>query len=371
MNSRAMVRVPAPGTWMERTLGVRGARLLLTAGGMIGVGLAVPGPLLDQLVATAGLSGASDLFVAPVGLTGRMVLTGAFALVPVLAVWIIWRTPGSGPAQDMQGRSGDDIGLPEEDENEMMNARVQSSISPWDAFKRFVRGGAQPAAVRDDVPLRKRRRRDRHPDAPPRPPLFASRDLPPPDLIDPQESPAPKSDPIAAPVPADAVRFAAPAPRILAPAPADLPSAPPAPAAPDIALPRSPAPLSDAEIATAVATLPPLAARPAPAPQADRASSWKIADLGLPLIENADLGTLAVRFEQGVARREAIVNARQAQHALGKHLPSAAVAAPPQGEVFAAADAPGLSSLRVESDVESALNDALATLRQLAGARRA
>ena len=117
--------------------------------------------------------------------------------------------------------------------------------------------------------------------------------------------------------------------------------------------------------------------RPQPAPLPVMDADRLLHDLDLPLIDGADLGALAARFERGLAKREAIVHAQEAQQSLSANMafvqpdesvraalraqPPVQVAAPPAP----APSAPGELSLRVDQDVEQALNTALATLRKL------
>jgi len=131
------------------------------------------------------------------------------------------------------------------------------------ALVRRFRDAAGAQAAAEALP---RRRRDRHPDAPPRQPLFASRDLPAFDSQRPQQARADM----------------------------DLPP-----------LPRAPEPLSDAQIAqlVAAATARPVAVPPpslsVPAPSAaQRAQGW---ERSLPHVATGELTTLAARFEQGAA----------------------------------------------------------------------
>jgi len=128
------------------------------------------------------------------------------------------------------------------------------------ALVRRFRDAAGAQAAAESLP---RRRRDRHPDAPPRQPLFASRDLP--ALDTPPRQPA-RTD-------------------------QDVPP-----------LPRAPEPLSDAQIAQLMAAA---TARPVPvplpspsAPSSPPAQGW---ERSLPRVASGDLAALARRFEQGGA----------------------------------------------------------------------
>lgn len=139
----------------------------------------------------------------------------------------------------------------------------------WLALVRRFRDAAAAQAAAEALP---RRRRDRHPDAPPRRPLFASRDLPAPEAVHQAEAMLPTADPLAAP--------------------------------------RAPEPMSDAQVAQlmAVATARPVPVPPRVPPQWERR---------LPRVATGNLAALADRFEQGAARPPA---AEDVEAALAKAL---------------------------------------------------
>lgn len=398
MNSQALVKIETKTSWMERALGVRGARLLLAAGGTAAVVLSIPPELLEQIAGTTGLSELSPHFVAPIGLGVRLALAGGAALIPAAIVWTIWR-PRRMPAayapvanqitQEDDPETDDGFG----DDETMMQAQKQPTGSPWGALIRLVRGDAGDS---QDASL-SRRRRDRHPDAPPRPPLFASRDLPahdaemPIDASDDQDFAAPESG-FAAQSLAEAVTLARPQTVM----------------APFAAPPRSPEPMSEAEIARVMSGLPARAVAPAPvepdapavtvesiglpdiaapvaAPvskllQRDSAEDL-LRELDLPLLESAGLADLAARFERGLAKREAIEHAQDAQQSLSSSIAyvqpdpivRAALRATSPLDLVAAPivhvdnddEQPEDPLMRVDADVEYALNTALTTLRKL------
>jgi|GEM_PF-3002704 len=369
MNSGALVKVDTRESWMERALGARGARLLLVAGGTVAVTLAIPTTLIESLSTASGLSEMTKYFMPPIGIGSRVLLGGLLALVPTGVVWVLWGSPA--PRESAPGYEAEYLEI--EDDDDMMHAHRQSSAPAsglgWNALIRLVRGG-----FHEDADTLSRRRRDRHPDAPPRPPLFASRDLPPHD-DQPAISSAPASEPFAAD---PALTVPPPYVPSFAEAVARATPVSATPPAEEILMPRAPAPLSDEEIAQAVAAIPPRETV-APAPAAAYAPAEKpsgTAGLDLPLIEGADLAALAARFERGVAKREVIAHAQDAQHQLHNSMgfpqSDSALRGPLRGQrpmelVSASAadetDADGL--LRVDADVERALNSALTTLRKL------
>jgi hypothetical protein len=420
MKSGALVRVNTRQSWLERLLGARGARLLLASGGTFAVVMSVPTAMIEQIATTTGLSDMSRLFVPPIGTGTRVALAAWLALVPAAIVWAVW---GSPPVRKPDAPAGETDAwdeVPEaalnpvsarepipdsqddfEEDDEMNLAHKASTGSPLGMLIRLVRGG-----FHDNDEARatlSRRRRDLHPDAPPRAPLFASRDLP-------HYEPQPESgaetlvpdETVAAPVSfAQAVAFARPEPEAAAVA----------------APPRSPEPMSEEEIARVIATMPlrnpepiseddvapPIATVPqrvtepqavphapgfaaapvfTPAPmsagitESDRAALER--DIDLPLLDG-DLATLAARFEGGLAKREAIAHSEEARQSLSTRIafaqPDASVRAalraqkpvevvqsPLAGDIGQPASDPGL---RLDEDGESSLSNALSTLRKL------
>ncbi|MBT2188827.1 hypothetical protein [Sphingobium nicotianae] len=406
MNSHALVKVETGRSRLERALGARGARLLLATGGTAAVVLSIPTPLIEQIATSSGLNEISRLFEPPIGLGTRILLAGGLALVPAAIVWALWaprhpavsRGPawaerdeddhdydyGSGPAVDPVQVSEQDNSDNDGDADEMMQARKQSS--GWGAIIRLVRGGFNDNAEGRDGMLPKLRRRDRHPDAPPRPPLSASRDLPPHEgrsgaqRLTEAEAPRAFSDAVAFIQPQRAAAVAPP------------PRSPEPMSDEDIArvlgaMPRSPAPLSAEEVSRVIDAIPankPATTAPAPAVASPpgRDASLLSRKIDLPLIEGADLAALAARFEQGLGKREAIVHAEEARHSLDSRIafaqpdPSvrAALRAQRPLEVVPASATPAAPTvdvrtaeptLHLDVTVEQALNSALATLRKL------
>ncbi len=134
-------------------------------------------------------------------------------------------------------------------------------------------------------------------------------------------------------------------------------------------------PASRAALATPVAPVPPVAARQI------SATGPLSRNVELPLIEGADLATLAARFERGLSKREVIVHADEAQHSLDARIalaqpdPSVRAALREKSPVeIVPAFVPKTEraqepvsgpSLALDDDVELALSSALATLRKL------
>ncbi len=372
MNSRALVKMNEQ-SWMERALGARGARALLAATGTAILVLSVPVTLLEHFSTASGISELLPNLAPPLGIRARIALAVALALVAVAIVWVFW---GRRPA------------IKEPDS--MIQARKASPDFGWGALVRLVRGETVPETDAQHD-LLSRRRRDRHPDAPPRPPLVASRDLPPP-MVQILELVASDDPGDAPPIAEPEAPFVEPAPHALSNVPPVRPVSHEEQDVPSW-LPRSPEPMSEAEIARTMAAMPSRnadpffdsqAVRPAPTFQGESHCSRLARDL--PLIDGADIATLAERFEQGVARRELVRHAEVAQRSLDSSMafvqpdPSvrAALRALRPVEVVTMSDAmawahaeeaPG-STMRVDEDVEAALNTALATLRKLTEAGR-
>jgi hypothetical protein len=393
MNARALIKIDPRTSWMERLLGARGARLLLSAGGTIAVVLTVPPPLLERLMTSSGLASHVALLAPPIGLGTRIALAGLLALLVVGLVWAIWGELAEPEAA--QGDAAEDApdGEPQDEmgEDEMIHARRAPAASGWGTIVRLVRGGFHDNdEARGSVPVL--RRRDRHPDAPARSPLFASRDLPAPDATAPSEDmAAPLGEAVTPPVPATINVPAEPTARDEAladggapEAPAALTHAAPAPfIAPVAPPPRSPEPMSEAEIAREMADLPPRRATMAPRMAAGASPAMAmVQDLALPLLPDADIAMLAARFETGLAKRAAIINAEEARQALDARIalvqpdPSVRAALRAHRPIELVAQAglqaqddgraePEGAAFRLDQEVEEALNRALATLRKL------
>jgi len=385
---------------LERLLGARGSRLLLVVAGTVGLVLSIPPELLGRLFQAAHVSHYSHFLQIPIGIGTRMAIALAAASFPAAAVWLFW-APAREPVRQIERKPRADVRpAPPAPEPEPEPARAEATEQPalsaarsrkprrarkstsyagLGVLFRFLRGTRRLESRARDKSLN-RRRRDRHPDAPPRPPLSAYRDLPmPADLPAIDEAVA---ETVAAPFQpvslSEAVALSQP-PRFHAP-------------------PRAPEPMSEDEIAELIAAMPsrqeaaqrhapmadptPVVAlphfQPAPLPAA-AVQSTEPAEF--PLIEGADLGALAARFERGLAKREVVVHAQEAQQTLGarsslaladesvrlalrahRPVPVAAPVAPAPLPVDADYRQ---AAQRIDTDVELALSSALATLRTL------
>lgn len=338
---------------LERTARARGGRILLVSGGTIAVILSISPDLVGHAVKTGGIADLVPALAPPLGLGARWALAGLTALVSAALLWSIGAAGGS------TDKSADFLKI--EDEDAMMQAQTKSPLAGWGALIRLVRGGPDECGDATSN-WAERSRRDQHPDAPPRTPLLASRDLP-----------AHGTEPLQTEAPTETARDAmntdgkiTPLAEMAARLEGFAPAVPP----------RAPEPFSDEELAEAIAALPPrrvtLPVRARPADLLD--------ELDLPLVPGANVIDLAVRFEQGLARRQAVIHAEEAQHMLAERLPlaqgdpcvRAALRARRPVEVVmisrpATAEAPAADApSRVDVDVEAALDQALATLRKLA-----
>jgi hypothetical protein len=329
---------------------------LLAAGAAAVLVLSVPTTLFEHLSTASGLSDLLPFLAPPLGIWARTGLAAMLALVAAAIVCVHRLSDRMEPDQDIASSSG------------------------WDALVRLVRGETDNEGLPSEDMLT-RRRRDRHPDAPPRPPIFASRDLPSlqaraPDAVEKPDDAAPMVAPAETSI--SSIRAPEPVPLALSSA-MDL-------------LPRSPEPMSEAEIARTIAALtsregqapvediaPIPSAGPVSAQAAYRPVLAPALAVDLPLIEDADIAGLAARFERGIAKREVVLDAEEAQNSLDSRIafvqpdpavrtalrairPIELVARPTPFAIDQTSDA---SMMRVDADVEAALNSALSTLRKL------
>ncbi|NWK95118.1 hypothetical protein DM806_05445 [Sphingobium lactosutens] len=124
--------------------------------------ISVPVGLLETIVASSGLSEVLPAAAPPLGMAARLSLAGFAGLLAVGIVGIMRRDPQ---------HADDDI------EEEGRSERAQGARKMGFAFSKLTalaRGRATPLAEPAAPVLR---RADAHPDAPPRPPIFASRDF--------------------------------------------------------------------------------------------------------------------------------------------------------------------------------------------------
>lgn len=300
-------------------------------------GLIVPVELVELTAASAGLSEAVPVLAPPIGWGARL---GFAAMLAVTAVALVWVFGVPAPRRKGKGIMG------------------WPRSFGWRELARFARGerdeafagryaGAErPSAtihhLHDALP---RRRADLHPDAPPRPPLMASRDLPA------VESPPERRVPAAAEW------------RAAAPAEGMAPAAEPVrherePIQPR-PLPRSPQPLSDAQL-DALRRL--LVDSPAPASGSehlrdDEGETNASGEISRDAA-GAPLESLVDRFERQVERRIAM---EQAMSAVAKAEQAMTRGAGVQREAV---------SPRSADTVDQALDAALATLKKLSGGDR-
>lgn len=371
------------GRWsMESILGAAGARALLTAVGTAGVVASIPPGTLDHWIAASGLGKALPLLAPPLPLTTRLMLAAGAGLVAGLLILAAWRTVprASAPAQ----------GDPMKDQRPASSGKAKKEPRKgWGIAALFGRKRPRKPAASDALA---RRKADHHPDAPPRPPLLASRDLPPappastPAAPPPPAAGLPRLDEIVPDSRFDILDDESPDTPHRADEPADQPAyAGPATFAPE--------PLeADAEEETAEEPPAPEPAAPAPV-EAIRAARFEPAralvsdvpaDSGSEEAETAaidaapeSLAGLLARFEHGLSRRMAVIDARSAETQLSERLifaepdpavrsalralrPVESVAPPPVRPAADPADTPPL-----DRDVDAELEAALGTLRRL------
>lgn len=121
----------------------------------------MPVGMVEMLVASSGLSEALPAAAPPLGLKARLMMAGFAGLMAVGVVGLARRDSGVPALEDGKGRAH----------------RVQGAHKMGFAFSKLTalaRGRAM-SDVEQDTPVL--RRADAHPDAPSRPPIFASRDF--------------------------------------------------------------------------------------------------------------------------------------------------------------------------------------------------
>ncbi|SER01293.1 hypothetical protein SAMN05518866_104112 [Sphingobium sp. YR768] len=124
--------------------------------------LLMPVGLIETIVASSGFSEAFPAAAPPLGTNARLVVAGFAGLMAAGLIGMTRRTPEDAADEEVgKGRA----------------PRVQGAKTMGFAFSKLTalaRGRAMPDAGVDMPSLR---RADAHPDAPPRPPIFASRDF--------------------------------------------------------------------------------------------------------------------------------------------------------------------------------------------------
>lgn len=119
----------------------------------------MPVGLVEMLVASSGLSEAVPAAAPPLGLKARLIMAGFAGLMAVGIVGLTRRDSGVPALEDETGRA----------------KRVQGARKMGFAFSKLTALARGRAAPEPDMPVL--RRADAHPDAPSRPPIFASRDF--------------------------------------------------------------------------------------------------------------------------------------------------------------------------------------------------
>ncbi len=127
----------------------------------------IPVGLVEMIVASSGLSEALPAAAPPLGLKARLMMAG---FAGIMAVGLV------GLARRDADVSGQNSG-PEQEDGKGRAHRVQGAHKMGFAFSKLTalaRGRAAPV-IEPEAPIL--RRADAHPDAPSRPPIFASRDF--------------------------------------------------------------------------------------------------------------------------------------------------------------------------------------------------
>ena len=119
----------------------------------------MPVGLVEMLVASSGLSEAVPAAAPPLGLKARLMMAGFAGLMAVGVVGLTRRDSGVPALEDQEGRA----------------KRAQGARKMGFAFSKLTALARGRAAPEPDMPVL--RRADAHPDAPSRPPIFASRDF--------------------------------------------------------------------------------------------------------------------------------------------------------------------------------------------------
>lgn len=119
----------------------------------------MPVGLVEMLVASSGLSEAVPAAAPPLSLKARLLMAGFAGLMAVGVVGLTRRDSGIPALEDETGRA----------------KRVQGARKMGFAFSKLTALARGRAASEPDIPVL--RRADAHPDAPSRPPIFASRDF--------------------------------------------------------------------------------------------------------------------------------------------------------------------------------------------------
>lgn len=301
---------------------------------------ALPASLIDLAIGSLGLSEAMPWLAPPLGWAARIALALSAGLVTAALLLISGKvTLGESPSRPPRERT---------------DRMTSATAFGWQRLASFARGEASAPArrTRHEADEMKWRRADLHPDAPPRAPLFASRDLPV-GVFETADSDESASDPsIAAPLTGRQPPFLSTGFDPARPPVRDLSRHDrPRP------LPRSPEPLSDEEVEALRALL---RAIPEPEPSPAPAVLQEDAPVTPPLAveQDAPLSALLGRFEKSVEERIALADAQDAAARLDQTLNRSA------DEQLSQPEKPAPET------VDQALRDALEALRVLSAGKR-
>ncbi|CAN5200353.1 hypothetical protein BH10PSE13_BH10PSE13_25350 [soil metagenome] len=304
--------------------------------------IAIPVELLELGIASIGLSELLPVLAPPIGWPVRivLVLVGAAIAAALSAALGGGGSKDNMPGAKRPGRKGNDsmgwaksLGL----HHLARLARGEEAASHAAASTPRAPTFPKPELVAD-ADLLPRRRGDMHPDAPPRAPLIASRDLP--AAI---ELTVVETGPASAPPPVPPMPYVSP---VRDTTHEDRPRP----------LPRSPEPLSDSDLGWVRGLL---------APRREQSASFTDEMSEAPLLEasagvtpasgmEGSLLAMVDRFEQGVSRRIALLDSA---NAIARLDGDAAFAAP----VACDPEAP----LDEAQEIDGALDAALETLKKL------
>jgi hypothetical protein len=317
--------------------------------------LCIPVGLMEMIVASSGLSEAWPAAAPPLGLKARLIMAGFAGLMTFGLIGLARR----------------DAGLPAQDNGKGRAHRVQGAHKMGFAFSKLTalaRGRAVPGLGPDtgpDAPIL--RRADAHPDAPSRPPIFASRDLDGIDIFPRGESGrrglVARREPDAETAGQDSVVSDdhLPQPTFLRPAGPfagptlvededDYDDEPVAQAEPSIVE----SPVAEPSSVDQPWTQPEAAPFAAPSAFAQPAEPLRPAPLPLPSTHGLSIAELTTRLERGLAHRSRTVAPSAAGRGVIADMPVA-----PAVPVRPA----------VEQDADEALRAALGALRSMAGRR--
>jgi hypothetical protein len=175
--------MPMTDATHRRSAGLLTPRLTRALAAGAGAGLlagTAPAWVLEGLTMATGLAAVFPPAAPPLGFTARMLFAIAAAASALLLVWALWRPRISAPRKrqthgESLSRAAGQMG-----ETPSPAATLAEPVSGGllGRLKAVLGGRAHSDDEDRDDAMLSRRRADRHPDAPPRAPLVASRDLP-------------------------------------------------------------------------------------------------------------------------------------------------------------------------------------------------